>query len=237
MIINRFAVTVVLTSPFALLGGCPLPVADGTAPGVRVKTSLGDFVIELFPDDAPITVQNFLRYVDDEFYDGTIFHRVIPGFVVQGGGFSADLSEKETRPSIVNEAVNGLSNLRGTVAMARSNDPDSARSQFYVNLADNLALDTSLQRLGYAVFGRVVEGMDVVDRIAAMPTESRNGFDDLLVENLVIVDVERTDISVGPSLTLEGEQELERREFEFLNLVRNILVDTLGLVLSGQGGG
>lgn len=236
MSINRLLIVALSASPIVLLAGCPSLVVDSPVPGVTVRTSLGDFVIELFPDDAPITVQNFLQYVDDGFYAGTIVHRVIPGFVVQGGGLSADLSEKETRPPIVNEAVNGLANLRGTVAMARTDDPDSAASQFFVNLADNFALDTSLQRLGYAVFGRVVQGMDVVDRIAAMPTETRDGIDDLPVEDVIIVDVQRTEISAGPRLTLEGEQELERREFELLTLVRNILVDTLGLVLSGQGG-
>lgn len=236
LFINRFAVTVVLISSFALLSGCPVLV-EGTAPGVRVTTSLGDFVIELFPDDAPITVQNFLQYVDDDFYSGTLFHRVIPGFVVQGGGFAADLIEKETRPPIVNEAVNGIANLRRTVAMARTSDPDSAMAQFFVNLADNAALDTSVQRLGYAVFGRVVEGMNVLDAIAELPTETRGDLADVPVDDIVIERIERTQISIGPVLTPEAEQELQRQEFELLNLVRSILVDTLGSVLSGQGGG
>ena len=139
-------------------------------PRVRLSTSFGDIVVELNETKAPKTVQNFLRYVDDNFYDGTIFHRVIPGFVVQGGGFTPGLNQKNTRDPIKSEADNGLKNTRGTIAMARTSNPDSATSQFYFNLADNTQLDHTDTNPGYTVFGRVLEGMDVVDRISHVPT-------------------------------------------------------------------
>lgn len=160
-------------------------------PRVRLVTSKGTIVVELDREKAPITVSNFLRYVEDGFYDGTIFHRVVPDFVIQGGGFTPDLTRKDTRPPIINESNNGLSNLRGTIAMARTNDPDSATSQFYINLVDNTSLDYAPDRPGYAVFGRVIEGMDVVDAIAAVETTTRNGFNDVPVENIVIERAER----------------------------------------------
>ncbi len=143
-------------------------------PRVRLRTSLGTIVLELDRVNAPLTVNNFLRYVDDGFYDGTIFHRVIPEFMVQGGGFEPGLIEKETRDPIKNESDNGLENERGTVAMARLNDPDSATAQFFINLVDNESLDATSGANGYAVFGRVVQGMDVVDRMAEVETESRD---------------------------------------------------------------
>jgi cyclophilin family peptidyl-prolyl cis-trans isomerase len=158
---------------------------------VRVSTTLGDFTIELNAEQAPITVENFLQYVDDEFYDGTIFHRVIAGFVVQGGGFLPGLAEKETRDPIVNESDNGLSNVRGSVAMARTSDPDSATSQFYINLLDNTSLDARAGRPGYAVFGKVSSGMDAVDEIAGVQTESRGGFDDVPVTDVIILSIAR----------------------------------------------
>lgn len=145
------------------------------APRVRVTTSVGDFVVALYPERAPRSVENFLRYVDDGFYDGTIVHRVeresaTAPAVIQAGGYDGDLELKPTREPIPLEADNGLSNLRGTLAMARRTDPDSATSQFFVNFLDNPALDHSPARDGYAVFGVVVEGMDVVDRITMVPT-------------------------------------------------------------------
>jgi peptidyl-prolyl cis-trans isomerase A (cyclophilin A)/peptidyl-prolyl cis-trans isomerase B (cyclophilin B) len=137
---------------------------------VRVETSMGNFVMELNTDRAPLTVANFLEYVRSGQYDGTIFHRVVSNFVVQGGGFDEKLAEKPTRASIPNESGNGLSNRRATVGMARTADAHSANAQFYVNLADNAALDPQASRWGYTVFGQVVEGMDVVDAIGSVAT-------------------------------------------------------------------
>lgn len=140
------------------------------APSVRVTTSLGSFTIELDPARAPLTVASFLRYVDDSFYDGTLFHRVVADFVVQGGGLNQDYSTRKARAPIANESGNGLMNLRGTVGLARTAEPHSGDAQFYVNITDNPDLNPLPSRWGYAVFGRVVEGMDVVDRIALSPT-------------------------------------------------------------------
>jgi len=160
---------------------------DPELPMVKFETSLGDFVVEFFPDEAPVTVANFLQYVDDGHFDGTVFHRVIPGFVIQGGGLTADMSQKKTRAPIENEATNGLRNLRGTLSMARTNDVNSATSQFFVNLVDNAFLDHQGPRnYGYAVFGKVVEGMDVVDAIARVKTGRRRGHDDVPVEPVVV---------------------------------------------------
>jgi peptidyl-prolyl cis-trans isomerase A (cyclophilin A) len=139
---------------------------------VRLETSEGDIVLDIKGHRSPISVENFLRYVSEGHYDGTIFHRVIPGFVVQGGGYTPDNQERETNPPIFNESGNGLSNTRGSIAMARNDDPHSATSQFYINLADNTRLDPSSRRWGYTVFGEVIEGMDVVDRIAGIPTQA-----------------------------------------------------------------
>jgi len=142
-------------------------------PRVRLVTTQGNIVLELYPDKAPKTVANFLAYVKAGFYDGTIFHRVVPSFVIQGGGYDAQFAPRKTREPIENEATNGLSNKRGTVAMARTSQVHSATSQFFINLRDNLFLDhrdPTPQGFGYCVFGRVVEGMEVVDAIAAIPT-------------------------------------------------------------------
>jgi len=151
-----------------------------TGSKVLLKTNMGDIVIELYPDKAPKSVENFLAYVNSGFYDGTIFHRVIDNFMVQGGGFTRELRQKPTKPAITNEAKNGLSNLKGTVAMARTGDPNSATAQFFINIADNQRLDyTSDQNgmtWGYAVFGKVVSGMDVVDKIRVLPTGAQGPF-------------------------------------------------------------
>lgn len=146
------------------------PVAN---PHVLLTTSLGEIEIELAADKAPISTQNFLAYVQSGFYDGTQFHRVIPGFMIQGGGFDADMSEKDTQAPIKNEADNGLRNERGTLAMARTQVVDSATSQFFINHKDNAFLDHGGRDFGYAVFGKVVRGMDVVDKIAQVPTGNR----------------------------------------------------------------
>jgi peptidyl-prolyl cis-trans isomerase A (cyclophilin A) len=137
---------------------------------VEMKTSMGNIEIELFNDKAPISAKNFEDYTKAKFYNGTIFHRVIPGFMVQGGGMTADLVEKPSRPAIQNESSNGLSNKRGTLAMARTNLPHSATSQFFINVVDNNFLDRSTNNAGYAVFGQVTKGMDVVDKITKVPT-------------------------------------------------------------------
>jgi len=142
---------------------------------VKLQTSMGNIVIELNRQAAPVTVQNFLGYVNAGFYDGTIFHRVIPGFMIQGGGFTVQMAEKKTLDPIINEARNGLSNLRGTVAMARKPHPDSATCQFFINHSDNEFLNyIDESKAGYAVFGKVIEGMDVVDAIAAVKTTIRS---------------------------------------------------------------
>jgi cyclophilin family peptidyl-prolyl cis-trans isomerase len=138
-------------------------------PKVELKTDLGTVVIELYPKEAPITVQNFLFYVDNQFYDGTIFHRVVPGFVVQGGGMTFDFIEKETGKPIKNESTNGLKNDYKSVAMARLSAPDSATSQFYINLQNNSGLNATETKPGYTVFGKVIEGMEAVEKIAQEP--------------------------------------------------------------------
>jgi peptidyl-prolyl cis-trans isomerase A (cyclophilin A) len=151
----------------------PAPAPPSARPVVALETSLGTIKVALDRDKAPVTVENFLQYVRSGHYDGTIFHRVIPNFMVQGGGFDAGMKQKPTKPPIKNEASNGLKNRRGTVAMARTNDPDSATSQFFINVKDNTMLDYGMRNAGYAVFGEVVEGMDIVDRIVAVPTTTR----------------------------------------------------------------
>jgi len=162
-------------------------------PKVKMITSMGVIVLELYPDKAPVTVENFLKYVDDGFYNGTIFHRVIRRFMIQGGGFTAQMVQKPTRSPIVNECGPQLRNLRGTIAMARTSQPNSATSQFFINQVDNPFLDfDGPNKPGYAVFGRVIDGMDVVDRIATVATTRLpNGMADVPVEPVVIERVER----------------------------------------------
>ncbi len=152
---------------------------------VVFSTTMGDITIELFSEEAPVTAQNFLDYVDAGYFDGTIFHRVIPGFVIQGGGFTADMNQKPTRAPIKNEADNGVKNARGTLSMARTSDINSATSQFFINLKDNDFLDHGTRDFGYAVFGRVVEGMDVVDRIAGVKTGNKGPHGDVPMEPVV----------------------------------------------------
>lgn len=157
----------------------------GGRPVVVFSMPDGDITIELFSEKAPITVKNFLDYVESGFYDGTIFHRVIPGFVIQGGGFTSDMQQKTTQAAIKNEADNGLKNARGTLSMARTSDINSATSQFFVNLKDNANLDHGPGSFGYAVFGRVTDGMDVVDKIAAVRTTTKGHYQDTPVEAVV----------------------------------------------------
>jgi cyclophilin family peptidyl-prolyl cis-trans isomerase len=147
--------------------------AEAANPQVELKTSLGTIILELYPDKAPLTVENFLHYVKDGHYDDTLFHRVIPGFMIQGGGFAPDFRQKATRAPIKNEAANGLKNLTGTISMARTSEPHSATAQFFINVADNAQLDfrfPTQEGYGYTVFGKVVKGMDVVLRIARVPS-------------------------------------------------------------------
>jgi cyclophilin family peptidyl-prolyl cis-trans isomerase len=170
----------------------PAPSSTGTNPMVEMRTSLGTMKIELHPDKAPTTVENFLQYAREGFYDGTVFHRVISGFMIQGGGFTPDMSEKETRAPIENEASNGLKNVRGSLAMARTGDPHSASSQFFINTVDNPFLDftaETVQGYGYAVFGQVVEGLETLDAIKKVSTASRGGYDDVPVDPVVIESV------------------------------------------------
>ncbi|MCM8594301.1 peptidylprolyl isomerase [Accumulibacter sp.] len=172
---------------FVLTAGVLLPLAGIAAPSVELQTSMGRIVIELDSQKAPKTVQNFVQYVNEGFYSGTVFHRVIPGFMIQGGGFTVDLQQKSTTRRVENEARNGLKNQRGTVAMARTADPNSASSQFFINHRDNASLDyPSPDGWGYAVFGKVSEGMDVVDRIARVSTGSRAMLENVPVEAVVI---------------------------------------------------
>ena len=156
------------------------PEAAAPAPKVVLHTNMGDITMEVYPDKAPKSVENFLQYVKDKHYDGTLFHRVIDGFMVQGGGFNDQFQQKPTRPAIQNEADNGLSNARGTVAMARTNEPNSATAQFFINVVDNSRLDHVSKEngftWGYTVFGKIVAGMDVVDRIKSVETGSAGPF-------------------------------------------------------------
>lgn len=161
-------------------------------PTAVISTSLGDITVELFRDRAPVSVANFIQYATDRFYEGTIFHRVAPGTVIQGGGFDATLREKPTRPPILNEATNGLKNVRGSLAMARTRALRSATSQFYINVGDNPEFDHrgyTPSDFGYAVFGRVTDGMAVVDKIAAVATRTAAGMDEVPVEPIVITSV------------------------------------------------
>jgi peptidyl-prolyl cis-trans isomerase A (cyclophilin A) len=156
---------------------------------IRFETTLGNFTIELLEKEAPISVANFLKYTGDEFFDGTIFHRIVPGFVIQGGGFTEDMTQKKTLAPIKNEADNGLKNSRGSLSMARTSDVHSATSQFFVNLKDNDFLDHQRGNFGYAVFARVTAGMDVIDKIAAVKTGKRRGHDDVPLEAVVMTSV------------------------------------------------
>jgi peptidyl-prolyl cis-trans isomerase B (cyclophilin B) len=165
------------------------PAHGAQAPRVKLATSLGEVVLELAPDKAPASVANFLGYVRAGFYDGTLFHRVIDGFMIQGGGFTQDFTRRDTRDPVRNEADSGLRNSTGSVAMARTSDPHSATAQFFINLADNAFLDhrsRDPQGWGYAVFGRVVEGMDVVERIAKVATGQRGSYSDVPVQPVLI---------------------------------------------------
>jgi peptidyl-prolyl cis-trans isomerase B (cyclophilin B) len=177
-------------------------------PQVKITTNLGSFVVELDEQKAPITVKNYLSYVNEGFYSDTLIHRVIPGFMIQGGGFNTKFEQKPTQASIQNEANNGLKNKRGTIAMARTMDPNSASAQFFINVADNDFLDyrsSTPQGWGYAVFGKVVDGMDVVDKISKEKTGSRAGHEDVPVTDIVIESIEVVPAAEAASTTAATE--------------------------------
>jgi peptidyl-prolyl cis-trans isomerase A (cyclophilin A) len=170
-----------------LLAAAALAQTAAVPVQVLMKTSLGDITLEIYSDKAPVTVKNFLDYVDAKFYDGTIFHRVMDGFMIQGGGMTPDLREKPARPPIKNESGNGLKNARGAIAMARTNDLNSATCQFFIDHVDNFNLDP----MKYAVFGKVVKGLEVVDAIAKVPTGTQKGHGDVPLKPVTIVSVRR----------------------------------------------
>ena len=193
-IANRFRVTLPAALAAVLFGGSAI-AAPKDEPIAEISTSLGDFAVRLDAQRAPITVANFIRYADEGFYDGTIFHRVIDGFMVQGGGFTPDLKQKRaTHPAIVNEARGGLPNQRGTIAMARTNEPHSATCQWFVNTVDNDFLDAKNARdgWGYTVFARVTKGMDVVDKISSVKTTMKRGMSDVPEKTVTITSVKIT---------------------------------------------
>lgn len=161
------------------------PIKSGN-PQVKLTTSEGDIILELYPDKAPITVENFLSYVNDGTYDGTVFHRVIDGFMIQGGGFTPDGKEKPTKPPIKLESGNGLKNEKGTIAMARTMVPDSATDQFFINTANNYFLDRGVRDEGYAVFGKVIKGLEIVTKIEKTSTTTKNSMGDWPVKDIII---------------------------------------------------
>ena len=174
------------TALITMLLAFSVQAASVSNPVVVMDTSMGKIEISLDQEKAPVTVKNFLAYTKSGFYDGTIFHRVINGFMIQGGGFTKDMSQKSTQAPIVNESGNGLANNRGTIAMARTNAPNSATSQFFINLVDNSFLNGSSSRPGYAVFGKVTSGMDIVDKIAGVETGRRGMHADVPEKSIVI---------------------------------------------------
>lgn len=183
-------------SVFVLVfGSAAFASAPQGNPKVLMKTTKGDITIELYPEKAPLTVNNFLSYVDEKFYDGTIFHRVIKDFMIQGGGLTPEFEEKPAKSPIKNEAANGLKNKRGTIAMARTGDPHSATCQFFINHVDNSFLDhgTASDGWGYCVFGKVIDGLDVLDAIATSPTMTKYGMQDVPRETIKIISVGRLD--------------------------------------------
>lgn len=188
------AIAIVAASAFILFSNKELHSMDTSSDietkTVKLQTTAGDITLELYPDKAPVTVKNFIQYVDAGHYDGTIFHRVIDGFMIQGGGYTENLTQKPTNEPIVNEANNGLKNKRGTIAMARTNVVDSATAQFFINVVDNSFLDfkgENPHEFGYCVFGKVVDGMDVVDKIKSVETQSQGPYQDLPVKPIKIV--------------------------------------------------
>jgi peptidyl-prolyl cis-trans isomerase A (cyclophilin A) len=193
---------ILLTAALLVAQAAASPSPSPSAPAgpvATVETSLGRIRIALDQDKAPISVVNFVKYARAGHYAGTVFHRVMPGFMIQGGGMTPELKEKPTSPPIRNEARNGVRNLRGSVAMARTNDPNSATDQFFINLKDNPFLDFGIQGAGYAVFGRVIDGMDVVDKIAAVPTKTAGPYQNVPVTPVVIKSVRVEGVAAAPA--------------------------------------
>jgi cyclophilin family peptidyl-prolyl cis-trans isomerase len=194
---SRFLTVAILVAMIGIAAlGSETAIAKGDNPVVVMETSKGAITIELYADKAPITVENFLWYVDNEFYDGLIFQRVMANFMIQGGGYTKDLVKKQPNPAIENEATNGVKNERGTIAMARTNEVKSATCQFFINLKDNEFLnhkDTTPQGYGYAVFGKVTDGMDVVDEIAAVKVVDKEGYKNVPATPVVITKVYRSE--------------------------------------------
>jgi peptidyl-prolyl cis-trans isomerase B (cyclophilin B) len=189
-IYGRLWLAALITLALVITTGSATRAEKRSNPLVKLETSLGEITIELYPDKAPATVANFLKYVKDGFYNGTIFHRVIPTFMIQGGGFDAQMNQKPTLPPIKNEADNGLKNDKYTLAMARTNIPDSATAQFFINVVDNPFLNHTAktpQGWGYAVFGKVIKGQDVVDKIKAVATATKGMHQNVPVEAVTIV--------------------------------------------------
>ena len=186
-------IVLILTLPALLYAAAPAEMPPETPrPTVTLDTSLGTIQIELRPDKAPLSVKNFLRYVDEGFYNGTIFHRVMPNFMIQGGGFTPELRKKQPHAPIKNEADNSLRNARGAVALARTRDIDSANSQFFINLVDNQFLDHGIRDWGYCVFGRVIRGMDIVDKIGSCKTGYTGRHQNVPLEPILITRAYRT---------------------------------------------
>jgi len=184
----RTSINKLLITFIACLWTLPQSIASENYPQVEMVTSSGTFVLELDRNRAPVTVENFLSYVKDGFYKDTVFHRVIEGFVIQAGGYTKDFEEKETKPEIINESGNGLKNQRMSIGMARNNLPHTGSSQFYINLINNNRLDPMPTRWGYAVFGDVIDGMDVVDAIGHSATESKQGLQNVPVAPIIILE-------------------------------------------------
>ena len=177
-----------LAMGIATLGLMSSAAMAQNTPKVRVSTSMGDIVLELYPDKAPKTVENFLQYVGDKHYDGTIFHRVMDGFMIQGGGFTPDMQQKPTRAPVVLEATNGLKNDRGTIAMARTSNPNSATAQFFINVVNNTMLNApNPDGYGYTVFGKVIQGMDTVDKIKGVATGNKGMHQNVPLNNVTIL--------------------------------------------------
>lgn len=193
--ITRVASAILMLATIALVAAAPQAQAEESSglpnPEVVIRTNFGDITLRLFRDKAPATVENFLSYVEEEHYNGTIFHRVIPNFMIQGGGLTPEMVEKPTRDPVVNESRNRLHNIRGTIAMARTSDPDSATAQFFINQRSNLKLDWTPGAPGYTVFGEVVDGMSVVDYIATSPTTRIGPHGNVPTETVLIESIER----------------------------------------------
>ncbi|HJZ54891.1 MAG TPA: peptidylprolyl isomerase [Gemmataceae bacterium] len=185
----------VIALGFVVLGMVSAGTAKAANPVVVIETNMGTIKVELFEDKAPETVKNFLSYVDDKHYDGLIFHRVIDGFMIQGGGYDAEMKERKTKPPIKNESSNGLSNKKYTIAMARTSEPNSATSQFYINVGDNNRLDKANadDGVGYCVFGEVIEGKEVVDKIKSVKTTTKGSMKNVPADTVVIKSIRRAD--------------------------------------------